>query len=60
MSIFEDLLSKRWIIREQEKEIYYQIKEHAASYQNFFREYLGYNLIIKSNFIKLDKFGVPP
>lgn len=55
MTGLEILLSKRWIVKAQEKELYYQVKDQAAQYKKFFNEKLGYQLIVNPYVIKLEK-----
>lgn len=51
----EALLSKRWIIKEDDKELYYRIKDDMKNLSKLFQETLGYSLTNYQNCIKLDK-----
>lgn len=55
MKELEILLEKFWIIKEEDKETYYQIKDASASFKDFLEEKLGYKLIINPYLIKLEK-----
>ncbi|MEO2605131.1 DUF2398 family protein, partial [Clostridium butyricum] len=49
------LLKNNIILREDKKEMYYKIKDGYKEFKNFITENLGYNLIIRSDFIRLEK-----
>ena len=49
---FTDLLENYIILKDNDKELYYDIKDNINDYMNMIKEYLSYKLIIKDNFIK--------
>lgn len=49
------LLDNKWIIREKDKDLYYSIKDDVKEFRDFIKDKLGYQLIITSDFIKLEK-----
>lgn len=49
------LLENRWVIRERDKDLYYSIKDKIKEFKDFIKDKLGYQLIITSDFIKLEK-----
>lgn len=55
MKPLEILLSKRWILKDREKELYYQLKDEIGKSRDFLTEKLGYQAIITPNLIKLEK-----
>ncbi len=55
MSSQELLLSKRWILKNDNRDQYYRIKDDAKSLKKLFQDTLGYSLITNAQFIKLDK-----
>lgn len=55
MSTIEALLNKRWIIKDREKELYYQVKDDIGKYKKFFSEKLGFQIIVNQQMIKLEK-----
>lgn len=55
MTGMEILLSKRWIVKAREKELYYQIKDQIPQMKRFFNEKLGYQIIVNPYVIKLEK-----
>lgn len=55
MNAFEVLLSKRWIVKEQNKELYYEMKDKVGSVKKFFTEKLGYQIVVNPYLIKLEK-----
>lgn len=56
----ECLLSRRFIIKAREKELYYQIKDELPSLQNFLIEKLGYQVIVNPYMIKVEKIPASP
>lgn len=55
MKVVEELLSKRWIIKRDNENNYYQVKDEAKEMRRFFQDKFGYNLIINQHLIKLEK-----
>lgn len=49
------LLENKWVIREKDKDLYYIIKDNIKDFRDFIKDKLGYQLIITSDFIKLEK-----
>lgn len=49
------LLERFWIIKEQDKESYYRIKDAYPSFKSFLEDKLGYRLIITPYHVKLEK-----
>lgn len=49
------LLENKWVIRERDKDLYYNIKDSIKDFRDFIKDKLGYQLIINSDFIKLEK-----
>lgn len=60
MKTLEELLSRRWVTTEKNKELFYKIHDEYLEYEDFLKDKLGYGAIFQNNFIKLDKYGVPP
>lgn len=55
MKELEMLLEHFWIYKEENKELYYAIKDSIPKFKNFLNEKLGYHIIVNSNVIKLEK-----
>mgnify|MGYP002518957059 CR=1 FL=1 len=57
MNAIETLLDRYWIIKEKDKELYYQLKHDLdnKSMQKFIREKLGWKFIHTEHFLKLEK-----
>ena len=55
MKPLEVLLSKRWILKNRDKELYYQLKDELGKSRDFLTEKLGYQAIVTPNLIKLEK-----
>ena len=49
------LLENFWILREQDNETYYRLKEREEDLRPFLEEKLGYRMHINPYLIKLDK-----
>lgn len=49
------LLENYIILREENRELYYAIKDKHKEFKDFLSEKLGYSIIIKEDFIKLEK-----
>ncbi|HIU56637.1 MAG TPA: TIGR02678 family protein [Candidatus Ornithomonoglobus merdipullorum] len=55
MKEFIDLLEKFWILKNSEPELYYSIKDNFSELSSFAKDKLGCRLILKPDFIKLEK-----
>ena len=57
---FVDLLENYLILKERDKELYYDVKDNIDKYKSFIYDNLAYDIIIKDDFIKLEKIpGIP-
>ena len=55
MRELEILLENYWIIKDEDKDLYHQIKDASPKFKEFCEEKLGYRIIINPNLIKLEK-----
>jgi uncharacterized protein (TIGR02678 family) len=55
MELLKSLLSNYMIFKDRDKELYYLIKDNYKAFKSFIVEKLGYELIIRGDFIKLEK-----
>ncbi len=55
MNTLEELLNNRWILKSEDKEKYYRVKDDTSKYKRLFQEKLGYRLLINPYLIKLEK-----
>ncbi len=60
MNALETLLNRRWILKSEEKELYYQIRDAAEEIRPFLTEKLGCHLIENSVLVKLEKIPAHP
>lgn len=62
MNTLEILLSRRWILKANDRELYYKVKESLASGETrrFLREKLGYQVIVNPYLIKVEKTPAVP
>lgn len=57
---FDDLLENYIILKDNDREFYYDIKDNIDNYSEFINEILSYDVIIKDDFIKLEKIPAIP
>lgn len=55
MSVIEDLLSRRYIVREFDHDLYYRTKDNIKDIQKVMRDKFGYMIIVNQHIIKLEK-----
>lgn len=55
MKNLEKLLENYWVLKDDDKELYYSIKDSLPEYSDFLNEKLGYHVIVNQNLIKLEK-----
>ena len=55
MKALEVLLSRRWILKSRERELYYQMKDELGSVKKFLMEKLGYQVIVNPYLVKVEK-----
>ena len=60
MTELETLLNQRWILKSEEKERYYKIRDSLGELRKFATEKLGCQIIDNSLLIKMEKIPVIP
>lgn len=55
MREIHELLNRRWIIKKEDPEVYFKLKDKYPEYRNFFRDKLGYSIIMNPLLIKAEK-----
>lgn len=55
MRELEILLDHYWIVKDDDKDLFYQIKDSIPRFKTFINEKLGYGMIINQHLIKLEK-----
>ena len=55
MEEFKAIIDNYFILKDKDKELYYMIKDGAKAFKSFITDKLGYNLMIRNDFIKLEK-----
>lgn len=55
MEALKELLEKNFILKEEQRELYYRIKDQYKQLKPFIVDKLGYELIIRGDFIRLEK-----
>lgn len=56
----EALLSKHWILKSEDWELYYQIRDHAQEIRKFVTERLGCPMIENQLLIKVERIPAVP
>ena len=56
MKELEVLLNKRWVLKAQEKELYYKVRDSLGEIRHFASDKLGCQVIENSLLVKLEKF----
>lgn len=60
MRALEILLSRRWILKARERELYYQMKDEIGNVKKFLMEKLGYQVIVNPYLVKVEKLPAKP
>lgn len=55
MNGLEVLLSRRWILKSRDKDLYYQLRDQLGSVKKFLTEKLGYQVVVNPYLIKVEK-----
>ena len=55
MNALEVLLENCWILKSENRDLYYQVKDGAEQFEAFLKDKLGYRLIVTPHLIKLEK-----
>lgn len=55
MNELEILLQNYWISKDEDKELYYRVKDYIPQFKPFINDKLGYHLVVNSYLIKLEK-----
>ena len=55
MKALEVLLSKRWILKSRDRELYYSVRDELPKFKSFLIEKLGFQVVVNSYLIKLEK-----
>jgi uncharacterized protein (TIGR02678 family) len=60
MNAFEILLSRRFIVKDADRDLYYRMKDEVGGLKKFFTEKMGYQIIVNPYLIKLEKVPALP
>lgn len=60
MNALEILLGRRWILKNRDRELYYQVKDQLGAVKRFLTEKLGYQVIVNPYLIKAEKMPAKP
>ena len=56
MEALRDLLDNYMIVKEADRDLYYEVKDNLSNFKIFIQDKLGYNVVIHQDFIKMEKF----
>lgn len=60
MKELEILLDQYWVIKDDNKDLFYQVKDSIPQFKTFLSDKLGYRLLINQHLIKLEKIPGSP
>ena len=60
MRELEALLNKRWILKAEDKELYYKVRDQLGEIRKFASDKLGCHIIENAFLVKLEKIPVIP
>ncbi len=60
LNALEELLANRWVIKDENKEKYYQIRDNIEEIRKYAIEKLGCQVIVNSSVVKLEKIPAQP
>lgn len=60
MNTFEILLSRRWILKSKDPQLYHQIRDELPEIRKFASEKLGYQIIVNPHLIRMEKLPASP
>ena len=60
LNALEGLLANRWVIKDENKEKYYQIRDNIEEIRKYAIEKLGCQVIVNSSVVKLEKIPAQP
>ena len=60
MNEMETLLNRRWILKSEDKELYYKVRDMVGEIRKYSTEKLGCQIIDNSTLIKMEKIPVVP
>ena len=55
MNTLEILLSRRWILKARDRELYYLVRDEIGRWKKFLTEKLGYQVIVNPYLVKVEK-----
>ncbi|NDL66790.1 TIGR02678 family protein [Anaerotalea alkaliphila] len=60
MQEIRELLNRRWVLKRKDPELYFRLKDAYGAYQSFFKDKLGYALILNPILVKAEKIPGRP
>ena len=60
MNALEVLLSRRWILKSRDRDLYYQLKDQVGQVKRFLTEKLGYQVVVNPYLVKVEKLPAQP
>lgn len=60
LNCIHQLLDNFWVVRKENPEIFYEIKQNEGFLRDYFKDYFRFKLVIGTDFAKVEKFQVTP
>ncbi|GAU77734.1 TIGR02678 family protein [Fusibacter sp. 3D3] len=57
MEEIRELLNQRWVLKKNNPDLYFKIKDHLKEFQEFFKDKLGYAIMINPLMVKVEKLS---
>ncbi|SLJ92157.1 MULTISPECIES: TIGR02678 family protein [unclassified Paenibacillus] len=60
LNCIHQLLDNFWVVRKENPELFYEIKQNEGFLRDYFKDYFRFKLVVGTNFAKVEKFQVTP
>ncbi|MFG1731171.1 TIGR02678 family protein [Paenibacillus sp. 843] len=60
LDCIHQLLDNFWIVRKENPDLFYEIKQNEGFLRDYFKDYFRFKLVVGANFAKVEKFQVTP
>lgn len=60
LECIHQLLDSFWVVRKENPELFYEIKQNEGFLRDYFKDYFRFKLVVGADFAKVEKFQVTP
>ncbi|MBW4081261.1 TIGR02678 family protein [Paenibacillus sp. S150] len=60
LNCIHQLLDSFWVVRKENPELFYEIKQNEGFLRDYFKDYFRFKLVVGTDFAKVEKFQVTP